>query len=219
MSLGNQEDVVFLTVRKGKLCKNVPAGTPKALERVKDDSSIAYELRYNFIEGHILDLVKKETPWKDREGKDSTIKSWVLTMLDESWNTYKVEINYNSTYAKHLLNRIANIDYTEQVRILLGESPKEIDPTKMQGWLSVRQNREKIPPKYTKEEPGNLPQLESVVIDGKTLYDDSKMMLYYEKLVDYYKYQFQHPNGDYTYSKPEVQGSAVANDPEDDLPF
>lgn len=226
MSVGNQETVIFLSLRKGKLCRIVPEGTPKSYPRTKNDQSIVYELRYNYIEGHITDIVTKKTPYVE-DGKETIIRSWVLTVIDESWAVFKVEINYNSSYAKQFLNRIPNIDFTEQVRLLVGESPKENDPTKMQGWLSVSQNRQKVLAAYTKEEPGRLPQLDITEQDGKTIYNDEKQMAYYEELVQFHKVAFRHPDGTYTYpaiipeTKPETTGTSIEKTAQetDDLPF
>ena len=224
MSLGTQETVIFLSLRKGKLCRIVPEGTPKALPRTKDDGSTVYELRYNFIEGHITDIIQKQTPYI-KDGVESIIRSWLVTIIDQAWDVYKVEINYNSSYAKQFLTRVPNLDNSEQVRILVGESPKETDPTKMQGWLSLSQNRTKVPPRYTKDEPNGLPQLEVSEQDGKTIYNDEQQMKFYERMVDFFKYNFQHPDGTHTYQKPteptEPNTSKIEGKPQetDDLPF
>jgi hypothetical protein len=225
MSLGTQETATYLTLRKGKLCQNVPEGTQGAISRKKSDGTFAYEKQYNFIEGHIIDIKRKNTDWQDEQGRPTVIKSWVLTVIDESWIKYLVEINYNSSYAKNFLSRIPNIDFSEKVRLLVGESPNENDKTKMKGWLSVSQTRQKIPSAYTREEPGRLPQLETREENGKTIYNDDKMMAFYEELVEFHKVAFRHPDGTYTYPAiiPEEKSGNQAIEKEqqqvDDLPF
>lgn len=80
---------------------------------------------------------------------------------------------------------------------------------------------------WTKEAPGNLPQLEVTEKDGKKHYDDSKMMAFYEEMLNDFKYGFQHPDGTPTYTreepetKPETTGTAIEKTAQetDDLPF
>lgn len=228
MSLSNSEQTTYLTARQGKLCQNVPEGTPKAHKRIKKDTSTAYELRYDTLVGHIVDVAKKTTNWDNPEtGQPEEIRSWVITVIDESWQQFKVEIAYNSSYAKHFFNRLPRLDFREQVKIKVGESKHETDPTKMRPWLSTSQNGTKTIPMWTKEAPGNLPQLEVTEKDGKKHYDDSKMMAFYEEMLNDFKYGFQHPDGTPTYTreepetKPEIIGTAIEKTAQetDDLPF
>jgi hypothetical protein len=168
----------YYTIREGKLWQTVEASTPKAIERTKKNGGTYWELKYDGFEGQLIGASVKETPWNDQ-----IIKSWKLFFVDEFHLMGVIEMAYNSSYASKFFNCLGNLDPTKPFTLMCYkfDAKDEEDNTKMktiQG-LNLYQEKEKVPPMYTKENQGALPQLEKVTRDGKEVWDSSAQMAFY----------------------------------------
>lgn len=180
MGLGNNESTTWLTARAGKLCMNVPEGTPKCYPKLdKNGNPTGYfEVRYDLIEGILIGIELRE-----RTHEGNTYKSWLLTFLDEHYLIYKVEMNYSSSYAKRFLNCSMNLKMQQPFMLKVWKLKDKETDKEIQG-STCWQDGQKVPPIYTKENPGSKPEMVQVPQpDGSLKWDDAAEMAFYERLV------------------------------------
>lgn len=149
--------VTYLNLKSGKFAKKNANGD--------------IEL-YDQVEGVI-----KSADFKDDEYNGTKFKKLVLKIVDGD-ETFILSIRQDSGYFRGLTNSIANADISKAVKLVA--SSKEVNG-KPQTTIFVSQSGQALKWKWTKENPGNLPALESVKLKGKTVYDNSAQQAFYEQ--------------------------------------
>jgi len=192
MAVGNNENnTLYLSVRKGKLCQTVPDNTPKALNRLdKDNKPTKYwELRYEWVDGILIDVIKKET---EHEGQ--LIKSFRVLMVDEGHNLVSIEMLFNSPYASRFFSALQNLNPFEKFKISVWMFEDKETPGKMIQGCTLYQDGDKVPLFYTKENPRDLPPFEKIVRDGKEVLDSTAQMdFHYAHFLQYIKPELRDP--------------------------
>jgi hypothetical protein len=177
MAVGNNDNTTtYYSVRKGKLCKSVPAGTKGAVQKLDKDNNPTdkWEMQYDWVQGILLDVVYKE---KEHEG--TLYKSLLIHLLNEGHYLDIIEMNYTSAYASRFFNALANIHLNDPIKILLWMFADKENPAKIMQGCTLLQDNVKVPPLFTKEAPGVLPPMEKVMRDGKEVWDSSAQMAWY----------------------------------------
>lgn len=116
--------------------------------------------------------------FQDDEYNGTKFRKLKLTLEDES-QKYLVQVRTDSGYYRGLTNSIANADINQPVKLIA--SSKLGDNGKPQTTIFVNQNGKALKWKWSKDNPGELPELEKVKVKGQMVYDNSKQLEYFEK--------------------------------------
>lgn len=144
------DDGIFLVIKHGGIVqesKNAREGfVPIEVPNVRTgEKVIKYIKRYKGVEA----LIKK-IDWYDREYEDTRFMGWKL-LLDANGVACTLTLPFESQVGSRFMKLAENIDYSQPVEFSAWKSPD--DKTA----LSVKQNGENVPQKYTREDPGDCP--------------------------------------------------------------
>lgn len=208
MSVGHQQHAAYYTIMFGKIVRNVKERTETSKSRINKNGKTVHEEHYDFIDGTI-DAI---------ETKDSDFgKMWIITLMDGE-DRQILQMNYSGGYSQAFLKCLPNVDLGASVKII----PKESDVVNKAGktvkktTVFITQHGKPIKWFWNKENPGELPELESKKIKNKIVWDDSEVMEFLENMV---KTDIV-PN---LKGQPKTAADATAvnpdTQPQDDLPF
>jgi hypothetical protein len=170
MALGNNSSAIFLKIANGKVVRSFKSPTDASITRTTDNGKVVHEEFYQYVEGHIKSITTKENEYG---------KFWVIKIEDEG-TEYTLEFNYSGGIASAFLKALPNIDFSQPVRI----SPKQtIDGDKKKNTLFLNQNGKAAKWFWTRDNPGDLPDLKKIKVKGKETWDDSEQMEYLENYV------------------------------------
>lgn len=126
------------------------------------------------LEGLIVGLGFQDA---DYEGKK--YHKLYLSFADGG-DTFKVSFDAASGYGRQTLMKLPNCDLTQPVE--LSPSYKEEGAKKSTG-MFLSQCGQSIKQKWTRDNPGDLPQMEQVMFKGEAKWDDTAQMKYLEEYV------------------------------------
>ena len=156
------QNVVFLTISNGKLCRRVDANVENAIARTTKTGKIVHELFYSTVIGHITDLGIKENEY----GK------FLLVNLKHAANEqkYVLEMNFSSGYSTTFLKALPNADINQNIEL----SPALIiDGDKKKSVIFLKQAGYPVKHFYTKDNPKGMPEMVKVKVKGKETWDDT----------------------------------------------
>lgn len=175
MGLEKQEGrKIFLNISDGKIVRqhqNPIEGT--TVTRTNKNSKVVHEEFFKAVTGIITDIKSKETPFG---------MVWEISVQDGD-EDFVVSFNYSSRYTNHFFRALPNADLSQPLSIHPWSMKDKKDPSKQAIGLSLYQNKEKLEFAYTKEEPGDMPDLKQTKVKGKIQWDDSDQLEFFEKLV------------------------------------
>lgn len=122
--------------------------------------------------------VISQIEFKDDEYNGSKFRKLLLTLHDEG-QKYLVQVRTDSGYYRGLTNAIANADIDQEIKLIA--SSKVGENGKPQTTIFVNQNGKALKWKWSKDNPGELPELEKVKVKGQYVYDNTKQLEYFEK--------------------------------------
>jgi hypothetical protein len=156
------QNVVFLSISNGKLCRRVDAGTPNAIERTTKTGKQVHELFYTTVMGHIVNLDIKENDY----GK------FLLVTIKDAGSDQKciLEMNFSSGYSTTFLKTLPNVDLGQNVEI---NPALIIDGDKKKSVIFLKQSGQTIKHAYTKDNPKGMPDMVKVKVKGKEQWDDT----------------------------------------------
>jgi len=120
----------------------------------------------------------KAAEFKDDEYQGSKFRKLLLT-IEDNGTKYLIQVRTDSGYFRGLTNSIANADVSQEVRLIANS--KTGDNGKPQTTIFVNQNGKALKWKWSKDNPGELPELEKVKVKGQYVYDNSKQLEFFEK--------------------------------------
>ena len=164
----------FLTISDGKLVlqrQNPIEGT--TVERTNKNGKVVHEEFFTSITALIAGIQSKETTFG---------KVWEIELKDGD-ESYFLSWNYSSRYTNNFFRALPNVDLSEQVKLSPWSMTDKKDATKKVIGLSLYQNNNKIPFAYTKEEPGDMPEMKQTKVKGKEVWDDSDQLEFFEAMV------------------------------------
>jgi hypothetical protein len=100
-------------------------------------------------------------------------------VLEDEGQKYLVQVRTDSGYYRGLTNSIANADISQPVKLIANS--KTGDNGKPQTTIFVNQNGKALKWKWSKDNQGELPELEKVKVKGQMVYDNSKQLEFFEK--------------------------------------
>lgn len=128
---------------------------------------------FDAVEGKITGI-----EFQDDEYNGTKFRKLKLVLEDEG-QKYLVQVRTDSGYYRGLTNSVANADLNQPVKLIA--SSKTGDNGKPQTTIFVNQNGKALKWKWSKDNPGDLPELEKVKVKGQMVYDNSKQLEFFEK--------------------------------------
>jgi len=170
MGLGNRESSVYLSVAGGKVIRRFNEPQPGTKPRISKTGKQVHEAAYDFIAGTITDIEVRDTEFG---------KFWQVSLADDGV-TYKLQFNYSGGNASSFLKALPNVNPAIPVTII----PRvKLEGDKTRSSIIMLQQDKVIRWAWTKDNPGELPQLRKIKIKGVEQWDDSDMMEYLESFV------------------------------------
>ena len=209
LNQGGSSNRTYLSIAGGKIAKRVPEGTAGSIKCMsKDGTKIWYEERYASLSGYITDAFKRvsEQGYGDQ----------LCIVLKDGDKEYQIQMPWSSRYSSGFFLSMPNIDAGKE--ITLTPWSKEIDG-KTRTMLYLRHGQEDIKWGWTKDNPGNMPEMKQIKVKGQVVWDDTERQEFFEKhLNDIFLPQVKAVNSVKkldSYAAPQV-----VEDPDDDgLPF
>ena len=148
-----------------------PNAVKRTLEKGKNAGKVVKELQYDTLAGKISKAYVDESEYGTR----------YITELDDDGNNYSLQINLDSSYFSPYAKRMPNINKDEEVVFRLG-----YDRERERHFLFIRQNDERVPMKFTKEEPNGMPEPTKKTVKGKEVWDwEEQENFLYEVAMDF----------------------------------
>lgn len=194
----NSSSGIYLQVSKGKLVRQFSSPTEKSVARVNKNNKTVYEEFYDSLTARLREIKVKENDFG---------KFWTLVFNDGETN-YFVDLNYSGGYAISFLKALPNADLNIDMTIV----PKFTeDGDKKSSVIFINQAGRGLKHYWTRDNPGDLPDLKKIRVKGKDTWDDSDRL---EFLLDYVNNNINPKIGG---SKPSLDAGAPEVD--EDTPF
>jgi hypothetical protein len=166
----NQSSSIYLQISNGKLVRSFSSPTPKSVSRTNKVGKEVHEEFYDSLTGYVKGISTKETEYG---------KFWVINVNDGE-SDYTLSTNYSGGYAVSFLKAIPNADLSRVMTI----TPKiMVDGDKRNSVMFINQDGKGLKHYWTKDNQGQLPNLEKIKIKGKDTWDDTKRLEYLENFV------------------------------------
>jgi len=194
MALGNSNSAIYLSVSDGKIVRRFKEPTAQSKPRTNKLGNTVHEETYDYVEGMITGITVRDSDYG---------KFWCVNIQDGS-DAYILQFQYSGGNANSFLKSIPNADLRKPIRI---RPAVEIDGDKKRSKLFLVQDDKALRWFWTKDNPGQMPNLKKIKIKGVEQWDDSDMMEYLEAYVK-------------EHITPKLGGTDIANAQEDeDVPF
>ena len=170
----------FATISDGKLVVSHKNEIPGITEtRTNKNGKVVHEQKFKSFTGLVKSIKSKDTSFG---------KVWELEMQDgDSGEAVIVSWNYSSRYTNHFFRAIENVNLQEPVTLSPWSMKDKNDSSRTVIGLTMYQEgqgfeKDKVPFKYTKENPGKMPELQQTKRKGKTEWDDSDQLEFFEQI-------------------------------------
>jgi hypothetical protein len=154
----NTGSITYLNMKQGKFARKSANGDIELFDSVSG--------------------VIKDVRFENDEYQGSKFRKLLLT-LEDAGTKYLVQVRTDSGYFRGLTNSIANADVSQEVKLIANS--KTGDNGKPQTTIFVNQNGKALKWKWSKDNQGELPELEKVKVKGQYVYDNSKQLEFFEK--------------------------------------
>jgi hypothetical protein len=175
MALEKQEArKIYLTLSNGRIVRqhqNAIEGVTVAREN--KNGKTVHEEFFSSLTALITNIRSKDTDFG---------KVWEIEMKDGD-DDFLISFNYSSRYANNFFRALENVDLSMPVKFAPWSMKDKQDPTRLVIGLSLYQLGTKIEFKYTKDHPGDMPQMEQVKRKGKLEWDDTKQLEFFEEIL------------------------------------
>lgn len=163
----------FLNTFKGKFTVRVNEQTEGAIKRTNKVGKDVYELHYDTLEDVVLQKIEK------RESEDYGL-SWNVFLAEaRSDEAFTLTLPFSSRITMGLFLRLPNMELNKPFSLKLYYFDQEERAS-----MVVYQNRQKVEPAFTKDNPNGLPDLVKTVINGQSTWDSTARMEFLEKLIN-----------------------------------
>jgi hypothetical protein len=176
----------FYSVREHEFQKSVKERTETSLEKDVDGKIYHYE-KFKSLIG----LFRKFIIWEEEsnDGKN-TFKMVSIDLKDSEGNYECLQMYLSSQAADTLLKRIPNVDLTKEMKISIMKQEDQNNKEVVYDLIVIYQKDaegkwKKVPYYWNKENPGKLPELKKVEINGATATDRSERMKFFEALCEF----------------------------------
>jgi hypothetical protein len=148
-----ESNITWLTIYEGMLCQRRSKPTPGFKEyvsqRKSSEGKISFVKEADHLNGYITGFETKEKEMKDGTGKKYTVAR--ITFRSESGRTAVLEVGVKSEFVARFAMCVENMDLKKPVwfRSFMDNTGKTA--------IYFKQEDQKIPSNYTKENPNGLP--------------------------------------------------------------
>lgn len=174
---------IYIGCSKGMFVRRMDKPNKDTIERVLEKGpkkgEIVYEYHFNWFEGQLLSIRRQA---HEQYGISYEFEFDVSPNPEEK-KIFVLKLNHDSGYAKNILMKLPNCDLKEDLCL----TSYKFTPTgqsKPRMGISVSQNDNKVPAAFTKDEPNGMPQIKQVVINGKSVWDSTEQMEFFEKMLE-----------------------------------
>lgn len=200
MPVGNNDNhnSRFANIRKGKVI-------------IKEGDEYK---EYGYIEGTITDIQIIEDEYKGKKYKK------VCVFLHDGIEGWNFQFRLDSGYGRAFCNTIENADLSKHIKFT--PNWKEVDGKDVTT-MFLAQGANALKWAHTRDNPGELPDLEKITVRGEDMWDNTKQQAFYTNLLlDVIKPKLVHPvmvgsKNQIDAAEPAGPGTEAAA--EDDLPF
>lgn len=150
MALGNKENAIYLSIRNGKVSrysKTKEEGTTTVKTQAGEER---YYYLYDYVDGLITGLKTRQVEIAGQK------KTYLVVTLNDQGEDYQLEIDIDSNYFQCFANAVLNADVNSPIKII--PTIREVDGKKNTGMI-VMQNNEAMKWKFSKENPGGMPDI------------------------------------------------------------
>jgi hypothetical protein len=164
----------FLTIGNGKIVlqhQNPIEGV--TTQRVNKNGKTVHEEIFTSITAMISNIQSKDTTFG---------KVWEIELTDNG-ETYVLSFNYSSRYTNNFFRALPNVDLSQPVKIAPWSMADKKDSSKTVIGLSISQDGQKVPFKWDKDNPGELPEMQQIKRKGKLEWDDTKQLEFFEAML------------------------------------
>lgn len=182
----------FYFVRNHKLRQSVTEKnkTDDTKSEVNGDKIYYYD-EFDMVRGRLRKVyVHEET---DRNDSSKSWKILNVGLLSANGEFDWVQMYFSSREADSFLKRLPNIDLTKDITLSVMKTQDNKNKDKYHTMINVYQMGVKpgdekeseiiVPYMWNKDNPGKLPRLEQIKVKGQDVWDNSKMLEFYEKML------------------------------------
>jgi hypothetical protein len=194
----NSGKLIFVNIKEGKLYIK-----PK-------DSEVQF---FDALSGTITKVDFAKEVFQGQEYEKAKI------IIVDGDDRYQLQIRTDSGYFRGFCNSLKSGDPSKRIRVAPFYK-KENDKT--QTTFFVSQNEKTLKHFHTKDNPGDLPQVEEITFRGKKVWDGSKQIEYWKQWLLSIKFDHEVIAGANTTTQKQAATHVTADDitePLDDLPF
>lgn len=130
------------------------------------------EQYYDYIEGRII---------KTEVDKSGDYGANLMIHMNDGNDTFIFQVKLNSSYGRAIMNRIQNVDPNKDVKFQPYSFDNPDKPDKKLVGVTVYQEdcgweKDKVPYKWTQENPGDMPDWEKKEVAGEEVWDNSAQL-------------------------------------------
>lgn len=180
----NSASTTFLRVSDGKIVETVKSDHPMAIKRINKKGVEVYERIDGYVEGVITSMHQRVSEHNGEETKELCLR------MQSGGETYQLSLKEGSRYWFAFTVRLPNLDLTKPVRF----SPycfDDRDTGKTVIGMNLFQGDQKVQPRFTKENPGKMPQGKEVMFQGKPKWDFYERDQFLLTVIQYYMSKMQ----------------------------
>lgn len=160
----NSAGSVFLHIADGKVVEKVSSDYPGAVKRINKKSEEVYERLDDYVDGVITSMYEKANEYNGKEIKELCIR------VQGEGEAYTLSLGEGSRYWSAFAMRLPNLDLSKPVSFKPYSFTAKDTGKEIIG-MNLFQGETKIGPKWTKENPGKLPQGKIVQYKGEDKWD------------------------------------------------
>ncbi|BAQ92509.1 hypothetical protein [uncultured Mediterranean phage uvMED] len=182
-SNNNNGNFKYINFISGKFVERVPEGTQGAearkLTKGPNEGKEIFELKHDNYAGQIFDIRVESTEYGQK-----LVMLMDIANEGEPETTAKISLSMSSGPAKGFCAKMENIDFSKDVELRGYYIERSDKPGVFGSYMVPYQGGAKIAPLYTRDNPNGLPEMEKIKVKGVEMWDDTKQIEFYSKIVD-----------------------------------
>ena len=165
--------VSYLTIAEGKLCMRSKEAREGYVTRMTKTGKEVHERQFDSVDGVVTDVYSKDTEFG---------RKWIIELKDDV-GRYILQLSYDSSYAKYILNALLNTSHYSLSRSVNVKPYYFEDKAsgKLRKGVTVQQDSNKIPWKFG---IGELPPMVQITVKGEKIWDDTDQLAFLQREVD-----------------------------------
>lgn len=170
----NEGRRTFLNISDGKIVRqhqNPVEGVTTTREN--KNGKVVHEEFFKSVSGVLKNIRSKETPFG---------MVWEVS-IEDNGEDFVLSWNYSSRYTNHFFRALPNVYLSKEITVNPWSMKDKSDASKTAIGMSLYQDGKKIEFAYSKEEPGDMPELKQKKVKGKAVWDDSDQLEFFEAMV------------------------------------